>query len=138
MNFVERLLFLIGILILFFFAIIFVGSFGIVLFEEVSTNKAIGQAAVGVAFGLLPMIGGAYLSYRMWQKGKYRKQEFTERKLLQLAKQNGGELTVADVSMNMAITSTEAKELLDQCHLNHLADVQASAKGNVVYRFHVE
>ncbi len=37
--------------------------------------------------------------------------------------------------MKLSLSSSEAKAVLDQCHLNSLAELQMSDTGVVVYRF---
>ena len=139
MKILERLLFIISIAVAIFGFLFTIAVIGTVLSQSAnSTDDAVGLLFVGVMFGALPLLGGAYVARRVWHKGKYRKQELVERMILKLAKENNGQLTIADLSLKMAINSAEAKELLDQCHLNHLADVKSSDSGAVIYQFHIE
>lgn len=68
-------------------------------------------------------------------KARDRQDELIERQILQLAKDNQGQLTISEVSMKLSLSSSEAKAVLDQCHLNSLAELQMSDTGVVVYRF---
>jgi len=90
---------------------------------------------MGSIFGVLPVTGGLQLCRKMKKRGQLRSREIVERQLLELASKNNGCLTIAETSMKMSIPSDEAKKILDECHLNNLAELEVSDSGAVLYRF---
>ncbi len=86
--------------------------------------------------GILPSALGLWICRHARRKGKRRARESSERTILQLARERSGKLTVADVAMNTPLSSSEAKEALDQLNLDRLADMDVSDSGVVVYHFH--
>ena len=61
--------------------------------------------------------------------------ENQERQILELARRNGGAVTVAMVAVSTEMNSVEAKRFLDGCHTNGLAQVRVSEGGEVIYHF---
>ena len=88
-----------------------------------------------VLLGLFPIGLAAGLFYFAWRNHKNQKLETVEREILNLATQCGGKLTVAEVSMKTKMNSFQAKENLDLCHANGLADIHVSQNGEVEYLF---
>ncbi|KAA3618765.1 MAG: hypothetical protein DWQ05_07330 [Calditrichaeota bacterium] len=136
MKFGERIVYFIGILIIILGFIMTAGSIGNMVDPE--NEKSTTEWIIWtVLLGIIPMVAGFLICRKMKLQAKNRDSESLERQLLQLAKSNKGRLTIAEVSMNMAISSAEAKNLLDECHLNNLADIEASDSGVVTYTFNI-
>ncbi len=134
MKILERLLMLIwGFVIFFGFVMIFGGL--IMLFDPES-ERSLGEVLV-----LVFLIGGVPVGLGIWgirrvrSRAARREGEHMERQLLQLAKENGGRLTVAEVALHLPINAEQARTLLDACHTNGLAELGVSEEGAVVYHF---
>ena len=119
------------------------GAFGILMFlgTIIGFSKPENQQSTAAfIFGLLllgifPIAIAIALFYFAWRDQKNQKLEKVEREILNLAMQFGGKLTVSQVSMNTRLPSHQAKEHLEFCHVNGLADVQVSENGEVEYFF---
>ena len=85
--------------------------------------------------GLAPLGAGGWLFWYARQQARRASKESQERLILELARQRGGQLTVAEVARSTALSSTQAKQLLDQCHLDQLANLSVSASDAVTYTF---
>ena len=134
MSFTEKLLFLLGLIMSLFGFLITAG--GLVLFFDPAREESAAEMFIMVLLlGLLPLAGGVLLCWKMKNRGQHRRTEIQERAILQLAKDNQGCLTVADVALHLSLHSTQAKQLLDECHLNNLATLEVSESGVVLYRF---
>ena len=134
MKFTEKLLFGVGTIVIIFGFVMIAGGLGMVF--EPKQNRAVMENLVFLLFlGIVPTVAGFLLCWRMHRSGKRRAGERRERHILKLAKHNNGCLTIAEVSLRMSLTSIEAKKALDACHLNHLAEMEVSEDGVVVYRF---
>lgn len=134
MNLFEKLFFVVGVLLVGWGALFVLGA----ILGSLNPTSEISTASYLFAMtflGIAPGIGGVVLCRKMRQQGRRRLDEARERTMLLLAKENEGQLTVAQVAMNMSISSTEAKEMLDRCHLDGLANIEASDTGSVVYLF---
>lgn len=134
MNFLEKLFYCVGVLLV-GWGLLFVTGAVLGLLNPASEISSASYVLAMTFLGIVPGIGGGILCRKMRQQGRRRQDEARERTMLLLAKENQGQLTVAQVAMNMSISSTEAKELLDRCHLDGLADIEASDSGSVVYLF---
>ncbi|MCA9735524.1 hypothetical protein KC799_25535 [candidate division KSB1 bacterium] len=136
MKWTEKLVCLAGILLFMLGFLMLAGSVANMVDPE--KNRSIVEWIMWSAFlGGVPMAAGIFLCVKMKKNAGKRNHEKTERELLQLAKANNGRLNIAIVSMNMAISSGDAKKLLDECHLNNLANIEASDTGVVTYIFNV-
>ena len=132
MTFGERLLFLIGIVLAIVGFMFFAVGLGMIFDPEDELSNTL----VALLLGGIPLAGGTMLCIRLKKNAKARDGEQVERQILELAKANDGKLTVAEVAMKMTLTSAKAKELLDTCHADGLADISVSDKGAVVYQFY--
>ena len=134
MNFSDKLFFLVGVTICFFGALGLIGSLGNLVEPG---DKSVWTYVLATLFlGILPSALGLWICRHARRKGRKRAGESTERTILQLARERNGKLTVADVAMNSSLSSSEAKEALDQLNLDRLADMDVSESGVIVYRFH--
>lgn len=88
-----------------------------------------------VFFGILPLACSGLLLFKIVKGHRLRKHEAIERRLLSLAKQHNGKLTVAKVAMVTQLNSQQAKQQLDWCHAHGLADLDISESGSVEYIF---
>ncbi len=134
MTLSEKLLYLLGVVLIIFGFIFLVGGIGNMV-DPKNEGRMLEWIFWIAMFGAVPLVGGTILCGRMRRQGRLRKQELRERNVLQLAKDNQGNLTVADVAREMSVSSTEAKTMLDQCHSNGLADISVSESGAVIYSF---
>ena len=136
MKWVERLIYVLGILIILFGLLMTTGGL-INLFDASQEDSAAKLLVMVGLLGIVPIIVGFVMCRKMKRNARHRKDERIERQILQLAKDNQGQLTISEVSRQLSLSSTEAKAVLDQCHLNNLAELQMSDTGVVVYRFHL-
>ena len=134
MNFSDKLSFLVGVALCFFGALGLIGSLGN-LVDPGETSVWI-YVLTTLLLGILPAALGLWICRLAKQRGKKRTREFAEHTILQLARDRGGKLTVADVAMNTSLSSSEAKDTLEQLHLDRLADMDVSESAVVVYHFH--
>ena len=134
MKWVERLIYVLGILIILFGLIMTAG--GLMNLFNPSQDDSVGGLLTMIGLlGIVPIVVGLMMCLKMKRNTRHRKDELLERQILQLAKDNQGQLTISEVSMQLSLSSAEAKAVLDQCHLNNLAELQMSDTGVVVYRF---
>ena len=134
MNFFDKLVFLVGLALCFLGALGLIGSLGNLVDPE---NTSVWTYVLATLFlGILPSALGLWICRHARQKGKRRASEAAERTILQLAREWNGKLTVADVAMNTSLSSSKAKEALDQLDLDRLADMHVSESGVVVYHIH--
>ncbi len=134
MNFFDKLVFLVGLALCFLGALGLIGSLGNLVDPE---NTSVWTYVLATLFlGILPSALGLWICRHARQKGKRRASEAAERTILQLARERNGKLTVADVAMNTSLSSSKAKEALDQLDLDRLADMHVSESGVVVYHIH--
>ena len=134
MRLFERLNFLLGLILIGFGFIVTAGSV-LTFFKPDGKYTIVESIIMTTLLGIVPMIVGFILCKKMRMSGKDRESEKLEREVLQLAKKNEGRLTVAELSMQMEISSTKAKSLLENCHLNSLADISVTDNGVVEYQF---
>lgn len=85
--------------------------------------------------GLGPMSVGAFLAISALRRMKRNAGEVMERRLLHLARNHNGKLTVAVATMELEMTSQEVKALLERCHSDGLATIHANERGEVEYLF---
>ena len=88
-----------------------------------------------VVLGLLPLVGGIWMCVRTKRKAALRLLDALENRILRLAGEHEGRLTVEEVAMNTHLTLDEAKKLLDRYVLNGYAELQVSESGMLVYNF---
>ena len=134
MKWIERIIFVLGVLVILFGLVMIAGGL-INFFDSARERPASESLILMTLLGLGPVVCGFLMCRNMKRKAQHRKAEHIERQILQLAKENQGQLTISEVSMRLTLSSTEAKAVLDQCHLNHLAELSISDSGVVVYRF---
>ena len=134
MNFSDKLVFLAGLALCFFGTLGLIGSLGNLV--DPGDSSVWTYVLATLFLGILPSALGLWICRHARQKGKRRARESAERTILQLARERSGKLTVADVAMNTSLSSSEAKEALDQLNLDRLADMDVSESGVVVYHFH--
>ena len=136
MSFMERVFYVVGVLLV-CWGLVFVAGAVLGMLNPTSEVSHTSYLFAMTLLGIAPGIGGFFLCRKMKRQGRRRQEEVRERTMLFLAKKNEGRLTVAEVAMNMSISSTEAKELLDRCHLDGLANIDVSDSGSVVYLFNL-
>ena len=134
MNILEKLLFFVGILLV-GWGLLFVAGSILGMLNPTSPHSLATYGIAMTLLGIVPGVGGVVLCWKMRRQSRRRQSEARERTMLLLAKENEGKLTVAQVAMSMSVSSTEAKEMLDRCHLDGLATIQASDSGSVEYLF---
>ena len=134
MNFQEKLGVLAGVVLAGFGAVMLLG--GLLLFLE-PTDSTPRSSSLVLMFllGGGPLILGLFLTRAMLSRGGKRRQEAIEREVLGLAKGKNGLLSVADITLHTKLNSREAKTLLENLHLEGLAEIEVSEKGDLSYRF---
>ena len=132
----EIFLFIIGVTLIGFGALIVLGS--VLMFDDPESKRSLVELFfLSLIFGIAPLGAGVLLCRRMLGRSSARKLEQNERIILELARDNQGSLTVSEVTMALPISSTEAKRLLEECHLKDLATIGVGENGAVVYDFHL-
>ncbi len=134
MNFFDKLVFLVGLALCCLGTLGLIGSLGNLV--DPGEASAWTYVLATLFLGIIPSALGLWVCRHARRKGKRRSHESTERTILELARERSGKLTVADVAMNTSLSSSEAKEALDQLNLDRLADMDVSESGVVVYHFH--
>lgn len=137
MKAVNVLLILIGVAVFTFGAVMILG--GVIQMNDPEKSKEVGSlVALMVILGIGPMIAGSFLVLTSRKRMARDSSEAMERRLLQLARNQGGRLTVAIATMELNMPSQEVKALLDTCHSNGLANIHANERGEVEYLFFEE
>lgn len=137
MTISERLRYILGIFLILFGLLFIVGAVGNIY--DPDNERTTGQWLIWIAvMGVPSVLAGFLICRRMKRNSRERRYEARERQILQLAAKNQGRLTVADVAMHIDISTAEAKKILEEFHLNGLADISASEGGNVLYRFRMD
>ncbi len=134
MKAVDVLLILVGVAMFGVGALLTLGSV-IHLNDPERTNNLIPDLIMMTLLGIGPMVAGVFLVISTRQRMKRNAGEAMERKLLQLARNHNGKLTVAVATMELEMPSREVKVLLDQCHNDGLANIHANEHGEVEYLF---
>ncbi|CAM2010627.1 hypothetical protein [Acanthopleuribacter pedis] len=134
MKAVNVLLILVGVAMFGFGSLLTLGGV-IALNDPEKADKVIENVIMISLFGIAPMVGGSLMIMASRKRMKQNSGEVMERRLLRLAHDNGGRLTVALATMHLNMPSQEVKKLLDECHGNGLANIHANDKGEVEYLF---
>jgi hypothetical protein len=98
----------------------------------------LGLAALFVLGGLLPLMGSAYLLWRLMRRGRppwLWRGRWRQVMIVKLAWRLGGRLTVADVALGTGLTLEEAKATLNQLARKGYAGLEVSPSGVLVYHF---
>lgn len=122
--------------------------------EKVAAYILLGLGGLGILVGLgfqgfVPLIGGgvsmALGLRKLGQKNKKlpsgmnarQLQDFKmdDKMIIRLAKRKGGKLTVAELSRQTSLTPQQAKERLEQFHLQGKTDLHVTDDGVIVYEF---
>ena len=136
MSLMEKIFYVVGVLLV-GWGLVFVAGAVLGMLNPTSEVSHASYLFAMTLLGIAPGIGGVVLCRKMKQRGHRRQEESRERTMLLLAKKYQGRLTVAEVAMNTSVSSTEAKEMLDRCHLDGLANIEVSDSGSVVYLFNL-
>lgn len=96
-----------------------------------------GKTGPGMLVGLLVFFGGitagtGWGALRLWRGGGFRP-EAHEARVLQLARENGGRLSVADVSIGLSLPLKQAQLCLDHLAREGAAEHLVSDDGTVLY-----
>lgn len=134
MKAVDVLLILVGIAMFGFGALLTLGAV-IHLNDPERANDLIPNIIMMTLLGIGPMGAGVFLVVSTRRRMKRNSGEVMERRLLQLARNHNGKLTVAVATMELEMPSREVKDLLDQCHSDGLANIHANERGEVEYLF---
>ena len=120
------------------------GAFGVVMIvgvciqalEGTSKYSRVTDVMLTILLGILPIVCGIWLYKRIRQAVTRRAVEDSEKIVLQLAKKRHGELTVAAVAANSALSLEQAKETLGQLNIKGFNEMDVSDAGIIVYKFH--
>ncbi|HHL73681.1 MAG TPA: hypothetical protein ENJ29_14330 [Bacteroidetes bacterium] len=134
MKILEKVLVVFWSLVILFGLVMVAG--GLAMLADPDSERTLAETLVLILFiGGLPLALGVWRIVRIRQTAGMRAQAEMERRLLQLAQENGGRITVAEAALHLPISAEQARDLLDACHINGLADPGVSADGAVVYHF---
>ena len=112
----------------------------VVGFFQVGTTSMAAVIALVIGAGIPGVVGvslltrGAQESRRLERMTALRRQTI-ESEIIKLAGKVGGKLTVVEVVAEMAIAVEEARAVLDSLVENHVAEIQVSDSGGLVYDF---
>ncbi len=135
MKFTDILFILVGLAFCLFGSIFLLGGV-LVIVDPPEGQGRLGSLFFTLFFGAVPFSVGIWMFWRVWSRTRGRSKEVRERQVLMLATEKGGSLTVADVALATNMSSSQAKKILNQCHLDQLANMHVSESGVVVYTFY--
>lgn len=95
------------------------------------------DAMMIAALGALPLALGVWLWIKVLRAGRRRRGEATERKILGLAAQRDGRLTVQVLAYETDLTLREAKNILEAMHLDGHCTADVGDDGEMAYVFKV-
>lgn len=95
------------------------------------------DAMMIAALGALPLILGIWLWVRVLRARRRRHGEATERKILGLAAEREGRLTVQILAFETDLTLREAKKILEAMHLDGHCTADVEDDGDMIYVFNV-
>jgi hypothetical protein len=142
MNTKEKLLYVIGVTLLVFGVPMLVlcligvgieatgGTFGS------GKTDAGGMIAATLLFGMLPTVSGYLICRRMKHRARHRTREEMEHKIMKLARECEGRVTVGDVQMITELNFLEAQKLLEEYTINGITEMEITESGVKVYRFY--
>jgi hypothetical protein len=125
----------VGVVCLMLFGLAVLGGTFIQLVEGTSSYTLLTDVVMALVFGVLPLVGGGWLYWRLRQATAQRVTAERERVVLQLAVQQRGGVTAVDVATNSTLTLEQAQATLEQLHLKGANEVDVSEPGVIVYRF---
>lgn len=100
------------------------------------TNLAEGsEMTLFIMLGIIPFLFGACLCFLSIRRGKKRRADEMENKVLQLAAQSGGSLTAAELAMHTNLSVQQAKTILEAFTDQKVAYLTLSDNGTYVYKF---
>jgi hypothetical protein len=135
MKVTEKILFALGVLFIVMGLPIFIGGLTGGFYDppKESLREAIG---ITLIMGAMPLAGGLLLCWKMRKNGQKRVMDEEERAIIQLAKKSGGKITVAEVELATKMSMQEAKQLLERCALNGIAEMEITETGGKVFCFY--
>lgn len=117
--------------------------FGIIMIIGVLAGISNGETGSSVAadvaltglLGVAPVLGGVYLFRYANQRTKKRKEEETEKLILELASRHGGKISSLDLTSHSDLSLEEAKAFLDNLQTKGIAALRVTENGNILYEF---
>ncbi|MFW5966132.1 MAG: hypothetical protein ACOCV2_01385, partial [Persicimonas sp.] len=105
----------------------------------VTAGFSLANLAIAIFFGLFTLVG-LFLSWkgaRHAGKTPVRRmlEESAHRTVLRLAKQEGGRLTLGEVTLETRLQPAEAEEVLQELELHRIAELRVTESGREVYDF---
>ncbi len=108
---------------------------------DLSGSALVSALTLLVAVGI-PGAAGGTLLYQHFAQGKklsgsrdQLKRQTQESELLRLAGEHSGRLTVVEVVRELAVTHSDAEELLRSLQVRGFAEIEITDSGMLVYRF---
>ncbi len=93
-------------------------------------NKWLGMLFI---MSLLPLGIGVLLMRKGQQISKDKTYRDYEAKIIAIAQNQSGKITIADVAVHSSMTFKEAEEYLKEMYLNGLFDMDSNEKGQIEY-----
>jgi hypothetical protein len=104
--------------------------------------SGVAQAIAFFIAVVLPAVGGIALlasplgsSRRIAARRHQLRRQTVDAELLRLAARRGGKLTVVEVVTELALSTEEAKESLDELARQEMAELEVTDSGTIVYAF---
>jgi hypothetical protein len=134
MNIRENFRYIIGILAIMFGTFLTFGGYAMYTDGE----KGLAQV-LGLVFfaGLLPILAGSWFIYTAMKSSKQRKYADSEKKILKLAMQSNGRVTVAQVTTFTNLSITDADNKLKELQEKGIFILKISEEGEIIYQLNV-
>lgn len=104
-----------------------------------STNESgtspMAEMALVFFFSILPVALGVWIFWRARKRSQLRRAKSMEKKILTLAGQNSGVLSVHDVALKTQLSLKESKKMLEDLFAEGWCGIDMDDAGQVVYIF---
>ncbi len=103
--------------------------------DGTSEDSLTGDLAALLILGICPVAFGLFLCLRMKRNAFRRKAEALENRILKLAKDNKGVLTVQRLALKTELSLPQSKKVLEDYFTKGYCQIAMSDEGVVVYHF---
>jgi len=132
MRFLDILKITAAIVLILFGALIGLGA---LVDSKPSDMSPLAEMVLVVLFSLVPLFLGVLIIYRVKIQTGHRRMEALEKEILELAKTNGGILSVQDLAMKTRLSLEESKTMLENFFADGWCGIDMDEAGRVIYIF---
>ena len=132
MRFLDILKITAAIVLILFGALIGLGA---LVDSKPSDMSPLAEMVLVVLFSLVPLFLGVLIIYRVKTQTRHRRMEALEKEILELAKTNGGILSVQDLAMKTRLSLEESKTMLENFFADGWCGIDMDEGGRVIYIF---